>query len=145
MTIAPLTRSPRSESVNVTPSHAFGMPDLTMLDASTAVSPSSSHKHSAPSRAKISGSAIAARTASGQCEVRADRIVTRVFRSEFPAQGVCLDLSRSRSTVTSMPTAFDIRAAVPADVAAILQLIRDLAEYERALNEVVATEETLRD
>ncbi|MFL6584508.1 MAG: GNAT family N-acetyltransferase [Chthoniobacterales bacterium] len=44
-----------------------------------------------------------------------------------------------------MPTAFDIRAAVPADVAAILQLIRDLAEYERALNEVVATEETLRD
>ncbi|GAA0218197.1 GNAT family N-acetyltransferase [Actinomadura nitritigenes] len=36
-----------------------------------------------------------------------------------------------------------IRPAVPDDVPAILRLIRDLAEYERALHEVKATEEQL--
>ena len=35
---------------------------------------------------------------------------------------------------------FQIRPATPDDVSTILQLIRDLAEYERAPNEVVATE-----
>jgi GNAT superfamily N-acetyltransferase len=40
---------------------------------------------------------------------------------------------------------FTIRDAVTADVPTILQLIRDLAEYERAPNDVVATEEGLRD
>ena len=38
---------------------------------------------------------------------------------------------------------FRIRAASPADVPLILQLIRDLATYERAPNDVVATEEGL--
>ena len=38
-----------------------------------------------------------------------------------------------------------IRTATPNDVPTILQLIRDLAEYERAPNDVVATEESLRD
>ena len=37
-----------------------------------------------------------------------------------------------------------IRFATPDDVPAILRLIRDLAEYERALHEVKATEEQLR-
>jgi GNAT superfamily N-acetyltransferase len=37
-----------------------------------------------------------------------------------------------------------IRPARPEDVAAISQLIRDLAEYEQALTEVVATEQDLR-
>lgn len=36
-----------------------------------------------------------------------------------------------------------IRPARPADVSAILRLIRDLAEYERALDEVRATEDLL--
>jgi GNAT superfamily N-acetyltransferase len=41
-------------------------------------------------------------------------------------------------------TPFEIRLAEPADVPTILALIRELAEYERAPNEVVATEEGLR-
>jgi GNAT superfamily N-acetyltransferase len=38
-----------------------------------------------------------------------------------------------------------IRPAQASDIAAIHQLIRDLAEYERALHEVTATEQDLRD
>ncbi len=38
-----------------------------------------------------------------------------------------------------------IRPAVPADVPTILQLIRDLATYERAPDDVTATEERLRE
>ena len=41
-------------------------------------------------------------------------------------------------------TNFNIRPATVADVPIILQLIRDLAAYERAPNEVAATEEQLR-
>jgi GNAT superfamily N-acetyltransferase len=40
---------------------------------------------------------------------------------------------------------FEIRSAKVADVPIILQLIRDLATYERAPNEVTATEEQLVD
>jgi GNAT superfamily N-acetyltransferase len=40
---------------------------------------------------------------------------------------------------------FQIRAATLDDIPTILSLIRDLAEYERAPNEVVATEEGLRE
>jgi GNAT superfamily N-acetyltransferase len=39
----------------------------------------------------------------------------------------------------------EIREATPADVPIILQLIRELAEYERAPNDAVATEEGLRE
>ena len=39
---------------------------------------------------------------------------------------------------------FAIRAATEGDVPLILQFIRDLAEYERLLHKVVATEELLR-
>ncbi|PZR77314.1 MAG: N-acetyltransferase [Chthoniobacterales bacterium] len=39
----------------------------------------------------------------------------------------------------------EIRDATVADVPTILQLIRDLATYERAPNDVVATEESLRE
>ena len=46
---------------------------------------------------------------------------------------------------TSMRTSFHIRASTPDDLPIILQLIRDLAEYERAPNDVVATEEGLRE
>jgi GNAT superfamily N-acetyltransferase len=45
----------------------------------------------------------------------------------------------------SMQTDFKIRAARLADVPIILELIRDLATYERAPNEVTATEEQLVD
>jgi GNAT superfamily N-acetyltransferase len=38
-----------------------------------------------------------------------------------------------------------IRSATPADVPEILAMIRELAEYERALHEAVATEEQLRE
>jgi GNAT superfamily N-acetyltransferase len=40
---------------------------------------------------------------------------------------------------------FQIRPATLGDVPTILSLIRDLAQYERAPNEVVATEEGLRE
>jgi len=43
------------------------------------------------------------------------------------------------------PRNFEIRPAQVEDVATILQLIRDLATYERAPNEVTATEEQLVD
>jgi len=43
-----------------------------------------------------------------------------------------------------MPAALRIRPAVEADVPLILCFIRELAEYERLLDEVVATEERLR-
>ena len=42
-------------------------------------------------------------------------------------------------------TDFEIRPACVADVPIILQLIRDLATYERAPNEVTATEKQLAD
>ena len=38
---------------------------------------------------------------------------------------------------------FEIRSATPADVPVIMQLIRDLATYERAPNDVTATEDSL--
>ena len=41
-------------------------------------------------------------------------------------------------------TAFEIRFATPADVQAILGLIRELAEYERLLDQVVADEASLQ-
>ena len=44
-----------------------------------------------------------------------------------------------------MPSTFLIEPATLADVPVILQLIRELAEYERAPNDVVATEEGLRE
>src|SRR5437868_15539836 len=40
---------------------------------------------------------------------------------------------------------FQIRSATPDDVPVILQLIRDLATYERAPNDVTATEEGLNE
>jgi len=43
------------------------------------------------------------------------------------------------------PKSFQIRSANLDDVPTILSLIRDLAQYERAPNEVVATEEGLRE
>jgi GNAT superfamily N-acetyltransferase len=44
-----------------------------------------------------------------------------------------------------MKKAFSIRNATVADLPIILQLVRDLATYERAPNEVTATEEQLRN
>jgi GNAT superfamily N-acetyltransferase len=43
------------------------------------------------------------------------------------------------------PPEFHIRPAAEADVPLVLQFIRELAHYERLLNEVVATEESLRE
>ncbi len=40
---------------------------------------------------------------------------------------------------------FEIRSARPADVPAIARLIRELADYERAPNEAIATEDGLRE
>lgn len=44
-----------------------------------------------------------------------------------------------------MPSKFFIRSASETDLPVIRQLIRDLAEYERAPNEATATEEGLRE
>lgn len=46
---------------------------------------------------------------------------------------------------SAAPPAFAIRSATLEDIPVILQLIRDLAEYERAPNEVVATEAGLQE
>jgi GNAT superfamily N-acetyltransferase len=46
---------------------------------------------------------------------------------------------------SSAPFTFAIRTATALDVPVILQLIRDLAEYERAPNDVVATEAGLQE
>jgi len=44
-----------------------------------------------------------------------------------------------------MPGALNIRSAVAADVPLILQLIRELADYEKLAHEVVATEAQLQE
>ena len=44
-----------------------------------------------------------------------------------------------------MSTKFQIRPATVNDLPIVMQLIRDLAEYERAPNDVVATEEGLQE
>lgn len=44
-----------------------------------------------------------------------------------------------------MPEPFRIRSAERADVPVIAQLIRELAEYERAPNDAIATEDGLRE
>jgi len=46
--------------------------------------------------------------------------------------------------MTNMPSGFDIRFADQRDVAAILVLVRQLAEYEKLAHQVVATEADLR-
>jgi len=48
-------------------------------------------------------------------------------------------------TTNKLSPGFTIRPAAVADVPIILQLIRELAEYERAPNDVTATEEQLVD
>src|SRR5205807_5958856 len=50
-----------------------------------------------------------------------------------------------RSILSQMTGTFRIRDASVADIPVILQLIRDLATYERAPNDVVATEEGLHE
>jgi GNAT superfamily N-acetyltransferase len=47
--------------------------------------------------------------------------------------------------MTTNPADFQIRFATPRDSATILGLIRDLADYERAPQEVIATEDLLRE
>ena len=54
-------------------------------------------------------------------------------------------VSRTISTEMKTPEIFQIRPARVEDVPIILQLIRDLATYERAPQEVTATEEQLLD
>jgi GNAT superfamily N-acetyltransferase len=49
------------------------------------------------------------------------------------------------ATLAAMATAFFIRRASASDVPTILQLIRDLADYERAPDEVRATEPQLHE
>jgi GNAT superfamily N-acetyltransferase len=44
-----------------------------------------------------------------------------------------------------MNQTFEIRAATPADVPIILSLVRELADYERAPDAVIATEDGLRE
>jgi GNAT superfamily N-acetyltransferase len=46
---------------------------------------------------------------------------------------------------TAVSDAFEIRAARPGDEAAIVEMIRELAEYERLLDEVVITPGQLRE
>ena len=48
------------------------------------------------------------------------------------------------TTESSPPSQAFIRQATEADVSLILEMIRGLAEYEKLLHEVVATEDSLR-
>ena len=54
-------------------------------------------------------------------------------------------MSWTISTEVKTPENFQIRPAHAEDVSIILELIRDLATYERAPDEVIATEEQLLD
>jgi GNAT superfamily N-acetyltransferase len=54
-------------------------------------------------------------------------------------------VERLETTEMKRPNQFEIRPAQMEDVPIILELIRDLATYERAPNEVTATEEQLVD
>jgi GNAT superfamily N-acetyltransferase len=47
--------------------------------------------------------------------------------------------------MSNLQSSLHIAPATPADVPVILQLIRELAEFERLLDQVTATEEQLRD
>lgn len=47
--------------------------------------------------------------------------------------------------IKSKAPGFTIRKAVPSDAATILGFIRELAEYEKLLDQVVATEKNLKD
>ena len=62
---------------------------------------------------------------------------------------VCQDAKLRKSAVcanlASMSSQFVIQPATAADLSAILQLIRELAEYERAPDAAVATEPQLRE
>src|SRR4051794_17910388 len=53
--------------------------------------------------------------------------------------------TRDRTTAADRAATFSISPAGIDDVPVILQLIRELAEYERAPNDVVTTEEGLRE
>src|SRR5262245_30711724 len=68
----------------------------------------------------------------------AEWLVARGLTFDQPA-----DLQHRIQTMTTSPNQIQIRPATPADVPLILSLVRELAEYERALDQVVATEETL--
>jgi GNAT superfamily N-acetyltransferase len=48
-------------------------------------------------------------------------------------------------SLSTMIPEFEIRAAVVADVPVILSFVKKLADYEKLVHEVVATEELLRD
>lgn len=52
---------------------------------------------------------------------------------------------REYAILAAMSPNFSIQPATPDDVAVIVQLIRELAEYERAPNDAIATEEGLRE
>jgi GNAT superfamily N-acetyltransferase len=56
-----------------------------------------------------------------------------------------VSVERLETTEMKGPNQFEIRPADVEDVPIILELIRDLAAYERAPNEVTATEERLAD
>jgi GNAT superfamily N-acetyltransferase len=55
------------------------------------------------------------------------------------------DSGRARSPGDGRFDRIDIRSARVADVPLVLRFVRELAEYERLLDEVVATEEGLRE
>ena len=50
-----------------------------------------------------------------------------------------------KSTIDTGLSDYKLRFAEPSDVSLILEFIRELAEYEKMLHEVVATEEVLRE
>ena len=62
-----------------------------------------------------------------------------------PGGGITVGVSQKRPTKTICRPHFVIQPATAADVSVILQLIRELADYERAPDDVVATEEGLRE
>lgn len=52
-------------------------------------------------------------------------------------------MTNPESTALRQAPATAVRAARPGDIPTILRFVRELAEYERALDQVVATEDTL--
>jgi GNAT superfamily N-acetyltransferase len=91
-------------------------------------------------RARKSNSAFGAKQHILDCEF----LQNQEIASKLASVAYALTLRTMNSGVKT-PENFEIRPARVEDVPIILQLIRDLATYERAPNEVTATEEQLAE
>src|SRR5688500_15879383 len=101
------------------------------------------HAHGAGDDAALAGASDPDGGVSLDARVeRCDRCRGGVSPSGTPASGG--GTPRDRGSRVSPTSPLRLRMAAPADAALVLSFIRQLAEYERAPNAVVATEDDIR-